>query len=216
MPCQPAIVAKRSVISPSRARGRCVLDVHHDPRARRDEGRDHDLRAVVEHRGLVGRGGGLPLHDGVGLDHRADRALRQGHSDHLALDQVHGADHVVGQEVRGLADQVAVDRGLLEALLVHEGVGVAVVEEILHLLLVGAQLLDGLVGAQLDVGLGASARVAHLDLVEGRALPGADHVVLHDAPDLAVVLDDVAGAHGTADDFHGSASSGLGEKARGT
>src|SRR5688572_19479452 len=45
-----------------------VFGVHHDARARLDMRRDQDAAAIVELAGLVRGGGGLALHDGVGLD----------------------------------------------------------------------------------------------------------------------------------------------------
>src|SRR5205823_5488881 len=66
------------------------LDLDDNARAGADERRYHHAHAVVEHRRLVGRGGGLALHYRVGLHHRAHAGRRQVHRDRAAaLEEVH-------------------------------------------------------------------------------------------------------------------------------
>ena len=77
------------------------------------------------------------------------------------------------QEIGGLADHLAVDRDLLEGLVVHERRLVAVEIEELHLLLVEPDALDGLLGAKALVGLVAASRRSRISIwAKAPPLPG--------------------------------------------
>ena len=75
------------------------------------------------------------------------------------------------------------------------------VEE-LEVLGVEPDALDGLGGAEADVGLAAVDEVLHLDLHVGAALARLGVLDLHGAPDAALIFDDVAGTDVHAADLH--------------
>jgi hypothetical protein len=181
-----------------------VGGVDHDPGAGLDVRRHHDALAVLERGRLVGGRGGLALHHGVGLDHLHGHRLRQHDADRVALVGLDGHGHAVLQEADGLADQVAVERDLLVAVLVHEGQHVAFGVEELVVALVEAHPLDVLARPEALVQLGAVADVLELDLQVGAALAGLGVLDLDGAPQAALVLDDVAGTDGVAVDLHGA------------
>src|SRR5579883_2303047 len=182
-----------------------VAGVDDDARAGLDVRRDHDAPAVVELPGLVGGRRGLAAHHRIGLNHGHHDGLRQGHRHGRALVELDGHHHVFLEEVRGLADQRAVDHDLLVGLGVHEGHVVALDEQELHLLLVELHALHGLLGAVALVGLRPGLEVAHLDLREGAALARLDQLALQHDPELARVLEDVAGLDVDGVDLHGLA-----------
>jgi len=106
-------------------------------------------------------------------------------------------------EIGRIADQVARHADLLEAVIVHEGRLVALHIEELHVLLVEADALDGLLGAKALVELGAAAQVAQLHLGERTSLPRLDQLALQHEPEFVLVFEDVARLKVDGVDFHG-------------
>src|SRR5262245_20968742 len=91
-----------------------VLGVDHQTGADGDVRRHHHLDAAFDDGRLVGRGGGLALHDGVGLGDREDHALGQLDADRRAFVQRDVHFHAVLQPARlvGIED-VGADHELL-------------------------------------------------------------------------------------------------------
>ncbi len=105
-------------------------------------------------------------------------------------------DEQVGREVLdGVAERVALERGLLVGVLVHEVVVVAVVVEELHLDGVDVDAVDG-VGRAEALGVhGAGADVLELGLDEGAQVAGRAVLDREDQVEVVLELDDHAGAH---------------------
>ncbi len=101
-----------------------------------DEERNVDGRAGLQPSGLGRVRGGVAAKAGVGLHDLQLDVRRQVDADRRAVVELHVHDHSVLQEVRGVADQVALKRDILERLLVHEVIAVGVVVEHLHLTVV--------------------------------------------------------------------------------
>jgi hypothetical protein len=164
--------------------------------------RHHDADPVLQLRRLVGRGGGLALHHGIGLDDLHDHGFRKRDRDHRPFIARNRHHHAFLEEHGRFADQLGIERDLLVGLLLHEGVVVAGREQILVFVLVQAHALDRLRGAEALVQLGTGADVLKLDLEIGTALARLGVHGLDRAPELALVLDDVAGLNGVAVDLH--------------
>src|SRR6185369_11359011 len=128
--------------------------VHHDAGAGADMRWHHHAHAVLELGRLVGGRSSLALHDGIGFDDFHDDGLGQADRDRRTLIARDGDHHAFLQEHRRLADQIGVQRDLLEGLLLHEGVVVAVREQELVVVLVQPHALDRLGGAEALVELG--------------------------------------------------------------
>src|SRR5487761_708891 len=173
-------------------------------RAGADMRRQHDAPAVRQFARLVGRRRGLPLHHRIGLDHLHHHGLRQRHAERHALEQLQRAQHALLEEVCRLPDGLFADGDLLEVLVVHERRHVAVEKEELHVLLVEASALNRFLRTVARVGLGAGLEIAHLDLGEGTALAGLDELALDHKPELAVLLEHVAGFDVDGIDLHGA------------
>src|SRR5688572_8086723 len=182
-----------------------LVDVDDDPGSGGNVRRHHDAHAIVEDRRLVARGGGLPLHHGVGLDDHCLDRVRQLHRDRPLVVELHHHVHAVLEEGGGVADQLRGQRDLLVILLVHEHEHVAVMEQELEVLGVEADALHRLGRAETDIVLAAVDEVLHLDLHVGAALAGLGVLDLHRAPDAAFIFDDVAGTNVHAADLHGNA-----------
>ena len=67
----------------------------------------HDARAVRELGGLVGRGGGLALHRGLGLGHFERHARRQLDRDRRLVEDRQDDLHAFLEPLRLIADDVA-------------------------------------------------------------------------------------------------------------
>ena len=76
----------------------------------------------------------------------------------------------------------------------------------LHVLLVEADALDGLLGAEALVQLAAAAQIAQLDLGEGAAFAGLDQFALQHEPELVLVFEHVARLEVDGVDLHGRVS----------
>ena len=97
---------------------------------------------------------------------------------------------------------------LVVGVLVHEHQAVAIGIEVLEVLGVEPDALDGVGAAEADVGLAAVDQVLHLDLHEGAALARLGMLGLGDLPDAFFVFEDVAGTNVHAADLHGGKSPG--------
>src|SRR5215475_14329775 len=112
--------------------------------------------------------------------------------------------HAVLQPARLVGiEHVAADGELLVVLLVHERVAVVVLEQEGAVALLDVRLLDHLARAEALLQLVALAQRLGLDRHEGAALAGADVLHLGGDPELAVVVDDIAGADRIDGNFHG-------------
>src|SRR6266851_9018891 len=121
-----------------------ILGVDHQARADADMRRHHHADAAFDHGGLVGRGGGLALHHGIGLGDGEDHALGQLDADRRAFVKRHGGFHAVLQPARLVGiENVGAHRKLLVVLLVHESEAVVVLEQVGALALVYMDMLDG-------------------------------------------------------------------------
>jgi hypothetical protein len=181
---------------------RHFVGVDDDPLAGGDEGRHHDAHAVLELRRLVGGGGRLALDDRVGFDDLERHLVGEPDADRPLLVQFDGDHHPVLEEGGAFADEIARQVQLVIGGGVHEHQAVALGIEELEVLLVEANALHRLRGAEALVELGAVDQVLQFDLVEGAALAGLDRLRLHRHPETAIVLDDHAGLDFVAVDFH--------------
>ena len=166
-----------------------------------DERRHQHADAVLQHRRLVGRGGGLALHHRIGLGDRQRHLVGQRDADRPLLIELDRHHHAVLQEGGALADEILLQFELLVAFRVHEHQRVALLVEEGEILLLEADLLDRLGRAEALVELGAVDQVLQLDLVVGAALAGLDRVGPDRHPEAAIVLDDVAGTDFVAVDL---------------
>ena len=92
------------------------------------------------------------------------------------------------------------DMHLVEGLRLHEHIVVAVLVEIVVIgLVLDEGLFDAVGGAQPLHGLHAVADAAHFQMGDGRALAGMDILGGQDEIELAVLLEDIAFAHGAGD-----------------
>ena len=177
-------------------------DVDHDPGARLDVRRHHDPHAVLEHRRLVRRGRGLALDHRIGLHHREHGGLGQPRHQRPPLVGLHRQGHALLEERQAVGEQILIDRRLLEGLLVHQVELAARPRRGTGTLLLEANALDRLGGAEALVQLGAVDQIPELDLLIGGALArlhvlGSDH-----HPETIPVLEHVAGADRVAVDLH--------------
>jgi hypothetical protein len=148
----------------------------------------------------------MTAHHGVGLDNCHHDTGRQLDREGRTFIQHDIAHHPVAQKIGGVADRLAGDRDLLKGVVVHEGRLAVLHEQKLHLLLVEADTLDGLLGAKALVELAAAAQVAQLHLSEGAALAGLDQLALQHEPEFVLVFEDVARLKVDGVDFHGGIS----------
>src|SRR5476649_492034 len=181
-----------------------VVGVDHQTGADADMRRHHDAHAAFDDGRLVGRRGGLALHHGVGLGDGQGDGLGQLHADRRGFVERHGHFHAVLQPARlvGVENVGAYDE-LLEVLLVHEGEAVLVLVQVGAVTLVDMDELDGLARTEAVLQLVALAQRLGFDSYERAALAGADVLDLGRDPELAIVLDDIAGTDRIDGDFHG-------------
>src|ERR671912_913760 len=180
-----------------------ILGVDHQPGADGDVRRHHHADAAFDHGGLVGRGGCLALHHGIGLGDGEHDALGQLDAHRRALVERDGHFHAVLEPARLVGiENVGAHRELLVVLLVHEGEAIVVLEQVGALALVDMDVLDGFARAEALLQLVALAQGLGFDGHEGAALAGADMLHLGRHPELAVVFDDVAGTDGIDRHFH--------------
>ena len=104
----------------------------------------------------------------------------------VAVVELHVDDHAVFQEIRGIADKVALERDVFERLLVHEVIAVGVVVEHLHLAVVHDRALEFLARAKRALQRGAGLDVLQPRAHEGRSLSRLDVQKLDDGPELTV------------------------------
>src|SRR5436190_11119816 len=181
-----------------------ILGVDHQLGADPDMRRHHHADPAFDDGGLVGRRGGLALDHGIGLGDGQHHRLGKLDADRRSLIERDLDFHAVLQPARLVGiEQVGADGELLVILLVHEGEAVVVLEQESAIALVDMDVLDGLAGAEALLQLVALAQRLGLDGDEGAALARADVLHLGGHPELAVVLDDVAGADGIDRNFHG-------------
>ncbi len=88
---------------------------------------------------------------------------------------------------------------LVEGLRLHEHVLVAVLVQIVEILVLDEGLLDAVGGAQAFDGLHAVGNAAHFQMGDGGALAGMDVLRREHEIELAVLLEDIAFAHGAGD-----------------
>src|SRR5579862_2654836 len=165
-----------------------VASVDTDDVAAFDEEGDLHCRAGLEF-GRLGRvGGGVALEAGVGLDDLELDVGGQVHADRDAVVELHVDHHAVLEEVGRVADEFALDRNVLERLLIHEVVAVGVVVEHLHLPIVDGCSLELFAGAErtlqgrtvldvLEAGADERGTLARLDVQE---LDDGPEVAVHD------------------------------------
>ena len=178
-----------------------------------DERRHQHADAVFEHRRLVGRSGGLALHDGIGLGDRQRHLIGQRNADRPFVVELDRDHHAVLQEGGAVADEFLLQFELLVAFGVHENQRVALLVEEGEILLFQPDLLDGLGRAEALVELGAVDEVLQFDLIVGAALAGLHMIGPDRHPEAAIVLDDVAGTDFVTVDFHLSIRIGVGKLA---
>src|SRR6185436_14356988 len=107
-----------------------LAGIHADDLALLDERRDLDDGAGLERGGLVHVGDGRALERRLGLDHLELDRERHFDGDRAALVELDLADRVLLEPLAVLAEERLVERHLLEVLLVHEDVRVAVLVEV--------------------------------------------------------------------------------------
>ena len=166
-----------------------------------DMRRHRGAHAVGEDSGLVGGRCGLALGDRLGFHHFQRRALRQLDRDrvHVVQRQLHG--HVLLQIGRGRADDFLGDLDLIVGLGIHEVEAVGIFVEVVEIVILDGRLLDLVGGLVALRNLHAVADPAHFDLADRGSLAGMDVFGGQDDVKLAVLLDDVALADRTGDDF---------------
>ena len=107
-------------------------------------------------------------------------------ADRRAVVELHVDLHAVFEKVGGVADQVALQREVLERLVVHEVVAFGVVVEHLHFAVVDRRALELLAGAERPFDRRAGLDVLEPGAHEGRPLTGLDVQELDNGPELAV------------------------------
>src|SRR5581483_6407400 len=179
-----------------------VARVDADHIARVHEERDLDRRPCLQLRRLRRAGRRVAFEAGIRLfDLQLDVRRKRG-ADRLAVVELDVDPHPVFEEVRGIADDVALQRDVLVRLVVHEVVAVGIVVEHLHLAVVDRCALQLLAGAER-----AFHRRARLDVLqprphEGGAFARLDVQEFDDGPELTVdhdrdaVAEIVRGDHG--------------------
>src|SRR5688500_11198652 len=159
-----------------RVRARIDLDQVADV----DEQRDRDLRAGLDRRGLLDVARGVTADAGLRGGDLEEHERRQRDVDRALVEEQHAARQVVLHEVGRLADQLARDRDLLVALLVHEDQVVAFLVEELHLALLDVGRLELLAGPDVPLDDGAGEEVLELRPRERGPLAGLDELELDD------------------------------------
>src|SRR5580700_215337 len=156
-----------------------------------------DVTALDEERNLHG-GAGLELRGlrrirrriaakaGVGLDDLQFDVSRQIDADRRSIVKLHVDHHAVLEKVGGSADEIALQRYVLERLLVHEVKAVGVVVEHLHLPVVDNGALEFLAGAKGSLEGRAGLDVLQARSDEGRPLSRLHVKKLDDGPEVAV------------------------------
>src|SRR5512139_712529 len=122
--------------------------LHPDRLAGRDEGRHHDLHAVLEARFLPDVVVALRVHGRRGVGDLDLDDVGEGNAHGLAVEELHREDHPFLQVAHRAPEAVVPDRHLLVGLGVHEVAGVVVAVQELHVLALGLDRLDQLVGAK--------------------------------------------------------------------
>src|SRR5947209_9272740 len=180
---------------------RAVLGHDNGPRTYTNMRGDGGLDAVGEDGRLVGGRRGLALGNGLGFDQLEGAALRHvdRHRHHVVQRQLDL--HILLQIGRGGADDVLRYLHLVVGLGVHEMEAVGIFVEVIEIVVLDGRLLDLVGGLVAFRDLYPVADPAHFDLADRGSLARMD--VLRGANDvkLAVLLDDVALANRTGDDF---------------
>jgi hypothetical protein len=115
-----------------------------------------------------------------------------GRSNRLAAVELDLDDRVGQDVVDGVAEHLAVDVNLLEALRVHEVERVAVGVEILHIVLVENRALDVLFSAELVVDERAGPDVARAALHEPAFVAGGQVMEIENPQQVVADLDEIA------------------------
>src|SRR5579862_3699899 len=139
-----------------------------------------------EFRGLGGVGGRVTFEAGIGFDNLELDVCRQVHADGRAVVKLHVDHHAVFQEVGRATDEIALQRDVLERLLIHEMKTVGIVVEHLHLAIVDGRALQLFTGAERPL-----ERRTGLDVLEARphergAFARFDVQELDNSPEVAV------------------------------
>src|SRR5882757_1023165 len=173
----PRVVGRRRLTARLRLRAGEVLagtGVDLDPVAVVDEQRDLDDLAGLQGGGLGGTGDPVALYAGL---HVGDGELHRGgqlRADDLGAVEPQRRGHLRQQVVGDVLDHLAGHVELLEVLLVHEDVVVAVVVEELQFLGLDDGLFDPLTGPERTVHHRAVAHVLQLGADKRAALAGLD------------------------------------------
>ena len=131
--------------------------------------------------------------------------------DGVAFEQLQLHVHILGQVGCGIANDVSADMQLVESLRLHEHILFAILVQILEVLVLHEGLFDAVGGAQAFYRLHAIADAAHFQMGDGRALAGMDVLGIDDQIELAVLLQDIAFAHGAGDNRNHGKTSQIGE-----
>jgi hypothetical protein len=152
--------------------------------------------------GLEGTGCGGALESRLGLCNREHHARRQLQADGPLVVEVH-LHFGVRQQITDLRfQQITRQVELLERLLVHEDVSIAVVVQVLHRTSLDEGPLDLFICSEALVVLGAGFDVLHFHLHERTAATAHVHVVgLEHAPDALVPFDQITRADFGCQDF---------------
>src|SRR6266566_3858752 len=181
------------------------VDPDHVPLA--DEVRHLHHQAGLGGGALQDVGDGRALEPRGGLDDLQVDRLRQAHAHRFPLVELDLDARVGDQELDRVAEDVRLERHLLEVLRVHEVVLVVALVEELQLVLLERHALGLVLGAEAVLGLRPAAQVAQLGLHHAAPVAGRHVHDVHHAPEVVLVLDDHAHAELRGGDQHRDGSS---------
>src|ERR1043166_5303550 len=164
--------------------------VHPDQLALLDERRHLDDGAGLERRGFIDVRDRRPLERGFRLDDLELHGEGYLDGDGAPLVELDLADRVLLEPLGVLPQQRFVERHLLEGLLIHKDIGLAVLVEIFHVDLLDVDDVELVARPEADLFRVPALQVPHLDLDHRAQVSRRVVIDVHDVLELSLVVDD--------------------------